>query len=135
MAPVQLSRSVAQALGYEFINTDDCWSQKNFDPQTKLSGRGPDGRILPAPTFANSSAQMREMAAYIKSKGMKFGIYGAAGQTTCASRVGGLYHERIDAQTYADCAPRTLPTPHSALGEDSRALSDDNMEFSGVRVG
>ena len=108
---MQLSRSVAQALGYEFINTDDCWSQKNFDPQTKLSGRGPDGRILPAPTFANSSAQMREMAAYIKSKGMKFGIYGAAGQTTCASRVGGLYHERIDAQTYADCAPRTLPNP------------------------
>ena len=45
---VQLSRSVAQALGYEFINTDDCWSQKNFDPQTKLSGRGPAGRILPA---------------------------------------------------------------------------------------
>jgi len=33
---------------------------------------------------------------------MKFGIYGAAGQTTCASRVGGLYHERVDAQTYAD---------------------------------
>ena len=125
---MQLSRSVAQALGYEFINTDDCWSQKNFDPQTKLSGRGPDGRILPAPTFANSSAQMREMAAYIRSKGMKFGIYGAAGQTTCASRVGGLYHERIDAQTYADCAPRTLPnpTPLPTLWL-ARRLSSDNQ--------
>jgi hypothetical protein len=33
---------------------------------------------------------------------MKFGIYGAAGETTCASRVGSLYHERVDAQSYAD---------------------------------
>eukprot|EP01046_Picozoa_sp_COSAG06_P053600 COSAG06_NODE_9307_length_1932_cov_1.175123_3_plen_252_part_00 len=90
------------ALGYEFINTDDCWSQPNFDSESGLSGRGTDGRIIPAPTFANSSAQMKEMAAYIKSKGMRFGIYGAAGQTTCASRVGGLYHEHVDAQTYAD---------------------------------
>lgn len=27
---------------------------------------------------------------------------GAAGMTTCAGRAGGLYHERLDAQTYAD---------------------------------
>ena len=40
--------------------------------------------------------------AFIKSKGMKFGIYGAAGQTTCAGKAGGLYHEYLDAQTYAD---------------------------------
>jgi alpha-galactosidase len=45
---------------------------------------------------------MKNMSAYIRSKGMKFGIYGAAGQTTCAGRAGGLYHEYIDAQTYAD---------------------------------
>jgi hypothetical protein len=38
----------------------------------------------------------------IKSKGLQFGIYGAAGETTCASKAGGLYHERVDAQTYAD---------------------------------
>ena len=34
LSACDLSNSVAQALGYEFINTDDCWSQKNFDPQT-----------------------------------------------------------------------------------------------------
>ena len=64
----------------------------NFDPESGISGRDSiTGRIIPAPTFANTSAQMKEMSAYINSKGMKFGIYGAAGQTTCASRVGGLY--------------------------------------------
>jgi hypothetical protein len=39
---------------------------------------------------------------YIRSKGMRFGIYGAAGQTTCASRVGSLYHERADAEFFAE---------------------------------
>lgn len=31
----------------------------------------------------------------------KFGIYGAAGQTTCGSRAGSLYYEYGDAATYA----------------------------------
>ena len=30
------------------------------------------------------------------------GCSGAAGQTTCAGRAGGLYNEYTDAQTYAD---------------------------------
>ena len=36
---------------------------------------------------------MKNLSAYIRGKGMKFGIYGAAGQTTCAGKAGGLYHE------------------------------------------
>ena len=85
--------------GYNFINSDDCWSAPNFAKNT--SGRGADGRIMPASNFGGVS-DMKALSAYIRSKGMKFGIYGAAGQTTCASRVGSLYHERIDAQTFAD---------------------------------
>ena len=34
--------------------------------------------------------------------GFKFGIYSAAGLTTCMSRAGSLYHETVDAQAYAD---------------------------------
>ena len=68
-----------------------CWSEPNFDPATNASGRGDDdGRIVPAAPFGDVSA-IKALSAYIRSKGMKFGIYGAAGQTTCASRVGSLY--------------------------------------------
>ena len=88
------------AAGYQYINTDDCWSQPNFVPSTNASGRGSDGRIKPAASFG-SVAAIKELSAYIRSKGMKFGIYGAAGQTTCASRVGSLYHERDDAASFA----------------------------------
>jgi alpha-galactosidase len=88
-------------VGYQYINTDDCWSAKNFDVSTSTGGRSADGRIIPSSTFGNVS-HIKQLSAYIRSKGMKFGIYGAAGETTCASRVGSLYHERVDAQSYAD---------------------------------
>mmetsp|Transcript_50740 Transcript_50740/g.99422 ORF Transcript_50740/g.99422 Transcript_50740/m.99422 type:complete len:704 (+) Transcript_50740:1-2112(+) len=80
--------------GYTYINTDDCWSNLARDKQT--------GRIVPGPNFGGSEAAMKNLSAYIQSKGLKFGIYGAAGETTCAGRAGGLYHEDIDAKTYID---------------------------------
>jgi hypothetical protein len=119
-----------------------CWSEPNFVPAYNESGRGADGRIIPAGPFGNVSA-IKSLSAYveppppsthtntthppthpptqrsrsrssfglrqnlcdtsyIRSKGMRFGIYGAAGQTTCASRVGSLYHERADAEFFAE---------------------------------
>ena len=56
-----------------------------------------DSRTLPLATPTYRS--------YIKSKGLQFGIYGAAGETTCAARAGGLYHERVDAQTCVSPSP------------------------------
>ena len=35
-------------------------------------------------------------------QGFKFGIYGAAGFTTCGRRAGTLYHERQDALQYKE---------------------------------
>ena len=54
--------------GYRSINTDDCWSSANFDPSTGASGRGKDGRIIPAQPFGNSTA-VKALVAYIQSKG------------------------------------------------------------------
>jgi alpha-galactosidase len=76
------------------LSAQDCWSELARDNATH--------RIIPAKNFGGTDATMKDLSAYIKSKGMSFGIYGAAGQTTCAGRAGGLYHEYIDAQTYAD---------------------------------
>ena len=92
--------------GYEFIKTDDCWSNLGRDNNT--------GRIVRADSFGGTEVSMKNLSSYIRSRGMKFGIYGAAGQTTCAGRAGSLYHEYVDAQV-------TLPS--LALRTDSSYYS------------
>ena len=76
--------------GYTYINTDDGWLQLN---------RTADGELQPmAAQFPGGIAALADA---LHSKGFRFGIYGAAGQTTCGSRAGSLYHERRDAATLA----------------------------------
>lgn len=41
------------------------------------------------------------MGDYIHSKGLKFGIYGDAGNLTCAKYPGSLGYEQQDAKTWA----------------------------------
>jgi alpha-galactosidase len=41
------------------------------------------------------------LSAYIQSKGLKAGLYSAASSVVCSGRVGSLYNEYLDAQTYA----------------------------------
>ena len=53
-------------LGSVFINTDDCWSELGRDKTT--------GRIVPGKNFGGDGAAMKNLSAYIRSKGMKFGI-------------------------------------------------------------
>ena len=45
---------------------------------------------------------MRNLSAYLRSRGLRFGIYNSNSMTTCMKRAGGLYMERLDARTYAD---------------------------------
>jgi alpha-galactosidase len=79
------------AAGYEYVNIDDCWSEKE---------RGPDGRLVPDPVkFPDGIAGVAD---YVHGKGLKLGIYGDAGTQTCAGYPGSLGHEEIDAQTWAD---------------------------------
>lgn len=73
--------------GYTYINTDDGWLDYN---------RTADGSALhPATTFSNST--IKALTSALHEKKFKFGIYLAAGFTTCGHRAGSLYHEREDA--------------------------------------
>ncbi len=77
--------------GYEYIVIDDCWSEKKRDA---------DGRLVPDHTkFPNG---MKDVADYVHSKGLKFGMYSCAGTHTCAGYPGSFEHEYIDAQTFAE---------------------------------
>jgi alpha-galactosidase len=74
--------------GYIYVNIDDTWQGE----------RDPQGNI-----HANSKfPDMKALADYVHSKGLKIGIYSGPGAQTCAKYAGSLGHEAQDAKTYAD---------------------------------
>jgi len=73
--------------GYVYINIDDTWEGK----------RDAQGFI-----HANSKfPDMKALADYVHSKGLKIGIYSSPGPETCAKFAGSYGHEEQDATTYA----------------------------------
>lgn len=98
------------ALGYKYINLDDCWAELNRDSK---------GNMVPkASTFPSG---IKALAHYIHRKGLKLGVYSDAGNLTCSKRMpGSLGHEIQDAKTFA------------SWGVDY--LKYDNCENNGISV-
>ncbi len=74
--------------GYVYVNIDDCWQGK----------RDASGVIQPNEKFPD----MKALADYVHSKGLKFGVYSSPGPKTCAGYEGSFRHEAQDAKTYAE---------------------------------
>src|SRR5262249_21336312 len=73
--------------GYVYINIDDSWE----------GGRDKQGNIQ-----TNSNVpDMKALADYVHSKGLKIGIYSSPGPKTCAEYEGSYQHEEQDARTWA----------------------------------
>eukprot|EP01065_Artemidia_motanka_P037879 TRINITY_DN46782_c0_g1_i1.p1 TRINITY_DN46782_c0_g1~~TRINITY_DN46782_c0_g1_i1.p1 ORF type:complete len:417 (+),score=88.14 TRINITY_DN46782_c0_g1_i1:63-1253(+) len=79
------------ALGYQYMNLDDCWASKT---------RSSNGTLVADPSKFPSGT-LKELADYVHSKGMLFGTYTDRGTETCAGRPAALGNEERDAQTYA----------------------------------
>ncbi|MCO6006934.1 NPCBM/NEW2 domain-containing protein [Actinoallomurus purpureus] len=77
--------------GYQYVNLDDCWAEKNRDA---------NGDYVPNATrFPHG---IKTLADYVHSKGLKFGLYTSAGTLTCAQTMpGSLGHEQQDARLWA----------------------------------
>ena len=73
--------------GYTYINIDDTWEGERDDK----------GIIHTNSKFPD----MKALADFVHSKGLKLGIYSSPGAKTCARFEGSLGHELQDAQTYA----------------------------------
>ena len=73
--------------GYVYINIDDCWQGK----------RDSNGMIQANEKFPD----MKALADYVHSKGLKLGIYSSPGPQTCAKYEGSYRHEEQDAEQYA----------------------------------
>nr|XP_029729487.1 alpha-N-acetylgalactosaminidase-like [Aedes albopictus] len=89
MADLVVSEGYA-ALGYEYINVDDCWLEKSRGPRGELVA---DRRRFPS--------GMKALADYVHAKGLKFGIYEDYGNYTCAGYPGILGFSQNDAAQFA----------------------------------
>jgi alpha-galactosidase len=80
------------AVGYKYVNIDDCWSLKEHRNATT-------GEMIPDPT--RFSAGIKALADYAHSKGVKLGIYSDVGFKTCQGYPGSFGYYQIDANTFA----------------------------------
>jgi alpha-galactosidase len=73
--------------GYVYVNIDDTWE----------ADRDAEGNIRTNKKFPD----MKALADYVHSKGLKIGIYSSPGPSTCAGYEGSYGHELQDARSYA----------------------------------
>jgi alpha-galactosidase len=76
-----------QAAGFRYVNVDDCWEGE----------RDSKGFIHSNDKFPD----MKALADYVHSKGLKLGIYSSPGPKTCDKYEGSYGHDEQDAETYA----------------------------------
>ena len=81
-------RNGMAAAGYVFINIDDTWER----------GRDAKGSMVPNAKFPN----MKALADYVHSRGLKLGIYSSPGPATCGGYEGSYGHEEQDAKSFAE---------------------------------
>jgi alpha-galactosidase len=84
----QIVASGMKDAGYIYVNIDDTWEGK----------RDENGVLHSNEKFPD----MKALADYVHSKGLKLGIYSSPGPQTCAHYEGSLGHEEQDAKMYAD---------------------------------
>ena len=75
------------AHGYQYINIDDAW----------MGERNAQGEIQPNERFLD----MKALADYVHSRGLKIGLYSSPGPATCQNLPGSFGHEKQDAGAYA----------------------------------
>lgn len=117
-------------LGYEYVNIDDCWSDKTLrrNNQTK-------DIVVDKKKFPNG---IKGLAQKIHKKGLKIGIYSDAGSLTCGGFEGSLGYEDIDAATFAkwgiDCRCSFL-LKQSGFADCFMKISSTTIAMYQCRIG
>jgi alpha-galactosidase len=82
-----MASSGMKAAGYQYVNIDEGWEGE----------RDAQGNLSPNQRFPN----MKALAAYVHSKGLKLGIYTSPGPKACGGSEGSYGHEEQDAKMFA----------------------------------
>jgi hypothetical protein len=108
-----MNTSGLQAVGYMFVNSDDCWMLKDRDS---------NGNQVPNPQkFPNG---FKDVADYIHNLGLKSGLYTAKGPSTCAGFAASCQHEAQDAALWA-----TWGIDYVKDDSCSNCRNDDNLDY------
>jgi alpha-galactosidase len=84
----QLIATGMKDAGYIYVNIDDTWEgERDSHGVLHANAKFPD---------------MKALADYVHSKGLKIGIYSSPGSKTCGGFAGSLGHEEQDAKMYAE---------------------------------
>ncbi|HWF00245.1 MAG TPA: glycoside hydrolase family 27 protein [Caulobacteraceae bacterium] len=108
---VQADAMVSSGLrdaGYRYINIDDTWQGR----------RDARGEMHPNARFPD----MKALADYVHSKGLKLGLYSSPGPQTCEKYEGSFGHEEQDARTYAAWGVDYLKYDLCSMGQMMLAL-------------
>ena len=83
----QLVSTGMKDAGYIYVNIDDTWeAERDANGVLRTNSKFPD---------------MKALADYVHSKGLKIGIYSGPGPKTCGGYTASLGHEEQDAKMYA----------------------------------
>ena len=108
--------------GYIYVNIDDAWQ----------GGRDANGNIQPNSKFPD----MKALADYVHSKGLKIGIYSGPGPKTCGGYTGSYQHEEQDAKQYAawgfDYLKYDLCSYHEIMQQE--APGDQTKQYQMMRA-
>ena len=83
--------------GWAYLTIDDGWQLPAKSFKTQRERRAADGTVLSNDSFGD----MKALADYVHSRGMKIGLYSSPGPLTCAQYEGSWMYEFRDAKTYA----------------------------------
>ena len=106
--------------GYIYVNIDDTWEGE----------RDASGVLHPNSKFPD----MKALADYVHSKGLKIGIYSGPGTKTCARFAGSLDHEVQDAQLYASWGIDYLKYDLCSFRKDVMAKQAPNDKAAQMRL-
>jgi alpha-galactosidase len=104
--------------GYQYVIIDDGWQ----------GARDADGNLSPNPNFPD----MKALADYVHSKGLKMGIYSSPGPRTCGGFEGSYGHEEQDARTFAGWGVDYLKYDWCTA---SRIWKDSDMQAAYQKMG
>jgi alpha-galactosidase len=106
--------------GYVYVNIDDTWEgERDANGVLKTNEKFPD---------------MKALADYVHSKGLKIGIYSGPGSKTCAGYAASLGHEEQDAKLYASWGIDYLKYDLCSFREDTMAVKAPNDEAAQMRL-
>lgn len=110
--------------GWTYINIDDFWENNRDSKDESLRGEFRDGvgNIVPNSRFAD----MKGLADYVHSLGLKIGLYSSPGPWTCGGCAGSFDHEKQDAESYAKWGFDYLKYDWCSYGNVINGLPDND---------